>query len=236
MPRQQGAQEPQEKNPNVSGAKALRILRRISILPALAALGFLLWEASRIPWQSIQNYMPRSPIGAAAAILGLYSLKTVVVVMPLYALYLTASLLFPPVWAVLISYCGLVIEMYLGYQLGHRLGQSQVVTRISHYQFSGWLLQMTERHPALSCFVIRFLPLPADVSNMLLGAFSIRLSDYYLFSLLGFTPKLLPFILAGEAATQAKTVQLTGMAILFILLEITPLLYLWIRNRKNKHS
>lgn len=216
------------------GIRLPRLVRKFALLLAVLAIAFLIWEAAQIPWTNIQSYMPRSPGGAALALLGLYGIKTIVVVMPLYALYLTASLMFPPVWAIVISYAGLMLELYLGYVLGQRMGRHQVLNRISQYRFSNWLIRMTERHPALSCFVIRYLPLPADVSNMLMGAFSIRRIDYYIFSLAGFTPKLLSMILAGEAAAQERTGQLTYIVGLFLLLEFSPLLILWFKSRRQK--
>lgn len=205
--------------------------RKLAIIPVVAAIGFLSWEASRIPWTNLQGYLPASPLGAALALLGLYALKTVIVVLPLYVLYVTASLLFPPAWAVLISLLGLTIELSLGYLVGRRMGQSQALKRIEKYEFSNWLQRLIERHPAWSCFAIRFLPLPADVSNMLLGAARVRLPVYLLISLLGFVPKMLSFVLAGEAATNARAGEFTLFAILFLALEVSPLLIVWFRRK-----
>lgn len=213
--------------------RPLAIWRKLAIIPVVAAIGFLSWEASRIPWANLQGYLPASPLGAALALLGLFALKTFVVVIPLYALYITASLLFPPIWAVLICYLGLAIELLAGYWVGRRMGQSQVRTRIEKYEFSNWLLKLIERHPLQSCFIIRFLPLPADISNMLLGASSVRWTVYLLVSLVGLTPKMLPYVLAGEAATNAQTDQFTLMVGILLVLELAPLLIVWFRRKPH---
>jgi len=98
--------------------------RLAAVLVALVVI-YLFWEVLRIPWQDLQDFIPRTPWLAAASLIFLYTLKTVLVIIPLNALYFTASLLFPPAWAVLISIAGLVLEMTIGYNWGKKWGVEQ---------------------------------------------------------------------------------------------------------------
>ncbi|MDD2534447.1 MAG: VTT domain-containing protein [Eubacteriales bacterium] len=209
-------------------------IRQMAALPVLVAILFLGWEATRIPWQNLDGYLPASPGFAALAILGLYGLKSIFFVIPLYALYIVSSILFPPVWAIGITYLGLTIELLIGFWFGRRMGETQIRPRIEKYDFSNWLFTFIEKHAGWSCIVIRFLPLPADVSNMLLAASRISLPSYLMFSLVGFTPKLLSIILAGEAATNAHAGQFSALFTLIIVLEVSPMILIWLRRKYHK--
>ncbi|MDD2458567.1 MAG: VTT domain-containing protein [Eubacteriales bacterium] len=205
--------------------------RRLAAVPVGLVVIYLFWEVSRIPWQELQSFIPRSPWLAAASIIFLYALKTVLVIIPLNALYLTASLLFPPVWAVLVSLAGLVVEMTIGYYWGSRWGVEQIVPRLERYRFSRWMLQLTQKNPVASCVIFRFLPPPADLTNMYLGAAGILFPTFLLGSLAGFLPKILAIIMTGEALFGDRPTAFFSLFALVLVLEFSPLLILSLVSR-----
>ena len=213
--------------------KILSRLRKGALVILVLALIFLAWELSRIPWTDLQNHMPGSPLLAGLVLVGLFVAKAILMVIPLNALYITASILFLPGWAIAVSYIGLAIEMSIGFAMGRKWGSGSVRSRIEKYKYSRWLLHLTERHTVMSCFVFRFLPPPADIVNMFLGATRISFLKYFFSSLLGFTPKLLAIILLGEAATSAKPGMFLGVGGLTVALEFIPLIIVYLVNRKK---
>ncbi|NCC75459.1 MAG: DedA family protein [Clostridia bacterium] len=205
--------------------------RRLAAVPVVLVLIYLFWEVSRIPWQDLQNFIPRAPWLAAASLIFLYGLKTVLVIIPLNALYLTASLLFPPVWAVLVSVAGLVLEMTIGYYWGSKWGVEQIVPRLERYRFSRWMLQLTQKNPIASCVVFRFLPPPADLTNMFLGAAGIPFTTFLLSSLAGFLPKIIAIVMTGEALFGDRPTAFFSLFAVVLVLEFSPLLILGLVNK-----
>lgn len=205
--------------------------RRLAAVPVGLVVIYLFWEVSRIPWQELQSFIPRSPWLAAASIIFLYLLKTVLVIIPLNALYLTASLMFPPVIAVLVSLAGLILEMMIGYYWGAKWGVEQIVPRLERYRFSRWMLQLTQKNPVASCVIFRFLPPPADLTNMYLGAAGISFPTFLLSSMAGFLPKNLAIIMTGEALFGDRPTTFFSLFAVVLVLEFSPLLILSLVNR-----
>ena len=205
--------------------------RRLAVIPVALVAIYLFWEVARIPWQDLQNFIPHTPWLAVASLIFLYALKTVLVIIPLNALYLTASLLFPPVWAVLVSIAGLILEMAIGYFWGRTWGVEQIVPRLERYRFSRWMLQLTQKNPVASCVIFRFLPPPADLTNMFLGAAGIPFPTFLLSSLAGFLPKILTIVLSGEALFGDRPAAFFSFFAIFLVLEFSPILILSLINR-----
>lgn len=209
-------------------------LRLVATILLLLALVFIGWEIFQIPWRDLQDYLPRSPLAAALILISIYLLKTVIIVIPLNALYVTASVLFPMQWAVLVSLMGLTAECSIGFAIGRYGHNGQIRARIEHYRFTRWLLELAEKQPMISCFIFRFMPPPADLSNMFFGATRLSYSRFILSSLAGFLPKLLVVIYAGEAALDAKPGPFIGMTALLLALELSPLAIAWLVTRHKE--
>jgi len=83
--------------------------------------------------------------------------------------------------------------MTIGYNWA-RMGRGTNCARLEKYRFSRWMLQLTQKNPKASCMVSRFLPPPADLTNMFLGAAGIPFPTFLLSSLAGFLPKILTIV------------------------------------------
>jgi uncharacterized membrane protein YdjX (TVP38/TMEM64 family) len=210
-----------------------KALKASAIFLLLAAVLFVIWELLQVPWQNLGQYLPPTPWLAALALVGLYLAKTVLVVIPLNALYLTSSLLFPPLWAILISLTGLYLESTIGFAIGRYSQHGQVRTRLESYRFSRWLLGLADKRPALSCFAFRFMPPPADLTNVFFGATRLSYPSFLFASLLGFLPKLLLVIFAGEAALEARAGTFAALAAALLVVEFLPMLIAWLWNRRS---
>ncbi len=138
---------------------------------------------------------------AAIILVGIYSLKSVVMIIPAPLLYISAGVLFPPHWALIVTYLGLLCEFRLGYLIGKRSGREKIEKLMDKNKKLKQFLEMNENRGSISCFFTRLTPLPLDFASMFFGAIGVHYPVFIIFSLLGVTPKVIPFVLMGDAAS-----------------------------------
>lgn len=184
------------------------------IIPFLLLAAVILAVIIRMQGFSVQellSYTPESPLLMVLFLWGLYCLKSITMVMPLVILYITSGILFPAWEALLVTYAGLILEFTIGYFIGRRwdiqklpeaLEKHEKLTPLAKKLQSGldWFKTHTERL-STSCFIIRFLPgpLPLDIMSIFFGASQMRYGAYIICSLLGISPGMIPWVIAGGA-------------------------------------
>ena len=158
---------------------------------------------SSITVEDILSYTPESPILAALVLLGVYCVKSVVMVLPIVALYLAAGMLFPTGTAVVITLLGIFMEATLGYLLGRKIGYQRVGKLIAKNKPVERFFSFQRKNSAAVCFVGRILPIPFDLGNLFFGASG----QYILSTLLGMTPLMLPYVFAGKAISNPLSLE-----------------------------
>ncbi len=187
-------------------------------------------------WPDLKNYLPHSSVVAALSVLLLYLVKTILMAIPLNGLFLMASFLLPPVWAILVTLGGLILELTIGYRLGRHLDEASIIGRLERYRLSSWLLQLIRNKTTLCCFLFRFLPPPAELTNMLAGAVALPFASYLLSSLAGLLPKAIAVILTGEALFGDQTGKFLALFALILVLEFLPLLLIRYVNQTRRRK
>jgi uncharacterized membrane protein YdjX (TVP38/TMEM64 family) len=166
----------------------------------IAAIAVFFRYKTELSWPDVWSPLSESAVLAAFLLIGIYSLKTVIWIIPLNALYIGAGLLFPVGPAIAMTYLGLIVELTLGFFLGRRLGTGQVRMILGKYKYSRWFLETVEKNGVMSCFLFRvLLGPPTDVTNMFFGTLNIRYTQFLFPSLLGLTPHMLPVVFLGKA-------------------------------------
>ncbi len=151
--------------------------------------------------KDILNYRPESLLLAALELIGLFCLKSVMIVIPLVVLYVAAGIIFPPGWAIAITYLGLTLEMTIGFFIGRLLGRTRVIALINKSDHAKKIMEFGCNNSLLSCFLIRFIPGPPfDLTNMFIGTTDVKYPQYIFGTLLGLTPGMIPLVLLGDAA------------------------------------
>lgn len=171
----------------------LLVLAIILLLPVLSDLTV----------EDILTYTPRQPLTAALVLLGLYSLKAVVCAIPMTALYVSAGIMYPPGWAVAVTYAGLICEITIGYWIGRYMGSERVMSLAGKNEKAERIIRSLSRNSDVYVFVVRLVPgpLPFDIMSWLFGASKINYGRYMLYSLLGVSSAMLPWVLAGRNIT-----------------------------------
>lgn len=85
--------------------KNYRLLRNIVLILLILALNVAIYVGyrGRYSWEGIWNFVSGSTITVIIVIIGLYCLKTVVWIIPIYVLYIGAGFLLP-VWPAITVY------------------------------------------------------------------------------------------------------------------------------------
>jgi uncharacterized membrane protein YdjX (TVP38/TMEM64 family) len=89
--------------------------------------------------------------------------------------------------------------MSIGYYNGKNLGQEKVDKLLEKHPRISKVMEQKRENLTYLCFICRLAPLPFDVFSMLSGTIRMPFKKYLFFSLLGLTPKLIIFVLAGMA-------------------------------------
>ena len=176
-------------------------LKYILFISYIILIIILLRRFSGFDVSDILTYSPESPLLAAFVIVGLYSLKSVVLLIPTVALYISAGVMFPVGWALAVTCAGLFCEMSIGYIIGKRLGSKKVEARIEK---SARLKKFIARHNNAhlsGSFLFRFIPLNFELVSMFYGASGVAYPQYVLLSFLGTVPGMIPFVLLGGSLT-----------------------------------
>ena len=153
----------------------------------------------------IINYGVSSIPLALLFLVAAYSLKAVIMVIPGPVLYVAAGILFPAKWAIVITFLCLSLELTIGYINGKRLGKGKVNKLLTKNRYIAALFEERKDNLPYLCFISRVLPLHVDVVSMFFGAVKMPFGSHLFISLLGKSPVVIPYILAGAAITSPLT-------------------------------
>jgi uncharacterized membrane protein YdjX (TVP38/TMEM64 family) len=125
-----------------------------------------------------------------------FSVKPVIVFVPITVLYVSAGIVFSPIWAYIIAVVGVVLSLSIGYFNGNRLGEDKVEALTEKYPKIGDFMDR-RGNLAYLCFFSRLIPFPFDIISMFSGAIKVPFVRYLLLSFLGLAPKLILFVFTG---------------------------------------
>ena len=201
-------------------------LNKYRVWLQIAAIGiliiYLLPYLEMISVETIVNFTPHSIWLAAFAFFAIYTLKAIVMVIPMKVLYVSAGIVFPVPWAIVVTYVGLVISLSIGYMNGRMLGEKGI-ERLKKQKKIADLLEVKEHNLLILCFISRMSPIPFDLQSIFYGATKMSFWKHIFASLLGLTPVMLPFVFVGSSLDNPLSPQfliplMIGVAIIFVVL------------------
>lgn len=140
-----------------------------------------------------------NPVRSVIWLLLLFAIKSLTIVIPLLSLYVASGILFPPVWAVCVSFLGLAITMTFPYLLGRWSGAEEMDYVKAKYPKIEKLVDIQKRNEFFASFIVRLIGwFPCDITSFYFGA---SRTDYplYLFSgLLGSAISVITNTLLGD--------------------------------------
>ena len=176
-----------------------KLLNVLKILLAAALLTVIILNYDYLSNLDIRELISSasSVFAAAAIVLGVYFLKSLVFVVPASLIYVSVGMAFDTKTALLINTLGIAIEVTATFIMGRFLGKDAVEKKLSGTKAGDKLLNMKSKNKSLFVFGARFSGIPIDFSSLFMGAFDFKFLPYFLMSLLGILPRVIMLTVLG---------------------------------------
>jgi len=194
-------------------------------------IGYLVFMFRNMGVSDILSYTPESPFLAALVFLGLFSLKGVVMVIPLMGLFISAGMIFPIGWALVICFVGLFLEMTIGYHIGKHLSLEKASALAGKYKRLENFLPGKRSMPLSVGFFLRLTPFPFDLISMIKSAYGMKYKTFVLITYMGTSLSLVPYLYIGRYITTPFTVEFIIPVIILAILMSLPFIANKIRQQ-----
>ncbi len=192
------------KNSRDAKVKLLRCFQ-FGLMLALTMTAF--YYRKQITVEAILSYVPKSYFFAFWVFMLLYLLKSVTVVIPLVVFYVASGIVFDGSLAVLVNICGVAVctctPFFTGRLTGkelHAAAEEKIPSSVSQFLAQH---SVSDFRKSLLLRVIGIVP--CDIISYYLGSSSTAFLPYFLGSVIGFLPDLIPQTLIGVAASDPSS-------------------------------
>lgn len=171
---------------------------------------------------------------AGLAVVGVYSLKAVVFVIPASVLYMAVGMAFDFVPGLIVNAVGLFAELNITYFIGKFLGGEKVENKLRQSKKGEKIITLRDKKtPYL--YVARLLPVfPIDFVSLFFGASNMGYLRYILISFFGVMPRIILITLLGDKIYDLIPVRLMMTVVIFaILIASIVILIKYIKKKSN---
>ena len=174
-------------------------LLKILLAGLIFAAIYLFWEDLRV--LDIQEFVldTDNRIRGTIAIVLLFAAKSIFFFLPAPLLYISAGMLLPSPLAFLLVCGGLFLDFSLTYFYGFILGSDFVEKLLSKSRNLQKILTYNLENELKLAFTLRLMPVSLEAVSLLMGASRNRYWRFIGASLLGIAPKIMVYILIGNA-------------------------------------
>ena len=157
---------------------------------------------SGIDRSQLQLWLQQMGIWAPVLYILIYSIATICI-LPSTPLNLTGGAIFGAVWGTVWTSIAAILAAVLAFGFSRTIGRSLVERKLAGKWES--IDREMQQGGLFYMFAIRLLPLiPYGIVNFAAGLTSIKFRDYFLGTLLGTVPGILPFVMMGAGLTALK--------------------------------
>lgn len=211
----------------------------LRVIPPCITAGLILvffLYLRNVTFSDIVNLAPDSPWGAAAVLVVIYSIKSMSIVFPLTALYISAGVLFPFWVAILVNLVGLFCCTTIPFWIGRFSGAPLMEKLTEKYPKVNKLSEIGTSNEVFSSYILRAIGiLPGDVASAVMGACGYRFPAYTLGSLLGLLPAMIIQTLMGRHLDEPLSPLFIFLFCLLIAVSVIST-FCYNRYRKHKHK
>ena len=171
---------------------------------------------------------------AGLAVVGVYSLKAVVFVIPASVLYMAVGMAFDFVPGLIVNAVGLFAELNITYFIGKFLGGEKVENKLRQSKKGEKIITLRDKKtPYL--YVARLLPVfPIDFVSLFFGASNMGYLRYILISFFGVMPRIILITLLGDKIYDLIPVRFMMTVVIFaILIASIVILIKYIKKKSN---
>lgn len=214
--------------------RAFRTLQFVVIIILIVMVAFFIPKLRNLTSAEISELMPDSVTLAAVILFIIFCIKSIIIVIPMIALYISAGLILPPEIAVIFTLISVAAEMTIGFFAGKKLGHSKVKKIAGGNKYAGKLFNKMNDNVFISSFLLRFIPIfSLDLISMIFGAADVKYSEFLLGSVLGIIPGLVPIVLAGNSITDPLSREFLIPFSIFAVLSLFCTIIYWVKNKKQ---
>lgn len=173
---------------------------------------------------------------AGAAVVGIYSLKAVVFVIPASVLYMAVGIAFDFLPGLLVNAIGLFAELNITYFIGKFLGGEAVERKLRASKKGEKIITLRDKKtPYL--YIARLLPVfPIDFVSLFFGASNMGYLRYILISFFGVMPRILLITLLGDKIYDLIPVKFMMTVVVFALLAASVVILIKYIKKKDKNN
>ena len=171
---------------------------------------------------------------AGAAVVGVYSLKAIVFVIPASVLYMAVGMAFDFLPGLIVNAIGLFAELNITYFIGKFLGGERVEKKLRQSKKGEKIIELRDKKtPYL--YVARLLPVfPIDFVSLFFGASNMGYLRYFLISFFGVMPRIILITLLGDKIYDIIPVKFMMTVVVFALLGAS--IVILVKYIKKKHD
>jgi uncharacterized membrane protein YdjX (TVP38/TMEM64 family) len=181
--------------------------------------------------KDLQLWLQQMGMWAPILYILIYSIATICI-LPSTPLNLTGGAIFGSVWGTVWTSIAAIFAAVLSFGFSRTIGRKLVEQKLA----GKWESIDREMHQGgfFYMFAIRLLPLiPYGIVNFAAGLTSIKFRDYFLGTLLGTVPGILPFVMMGAGLTALKQGDVLPMLVALALTGMLVGTATWYRRRIN---
>ena len=215
----------------------LSLIAKIAVVGVILTVVILNYERlTNLDVRAIVESAP-SVFVAAAAVVGIFFMKSLLFVIPASLIYLSVGMAFRPASAILISFVGIAVEVTATYLLGKFLGGDTVNRLLSKSKNGQKLLEKDVSNKFSVLFVMRFSGLPIDFTSLFLGASGCKYPIYLISSLAGIMPRVILLTLLGDRVNELIPMSLIIKAIIIALpVAVVAFVVKYIIDKRKKNK
>lgn len=195
-------------------------------------LGLYFTIEGKFSVESLVAQASGNPLRSVLWLMLLFAIKSLTIVIPLLSLYVASGILFPPVWAVCVSFLGLAVTMTLPYLLGRWSGAEEMDYIKAKYPKIEKLVDIQKRNEFFASFIVRLIGwFPCDITSFYFGA---SRTDYplYLFSgLLGSAISVITNTLLGDVLMNPLSLPFFLLMVIKVLTSAGAIAFAYFYNR-----
>ena len=186
---------------------------------------------SGIDRSQLQLWLQQMGMWAPVLYILIYSIATICI-LPSTPLNLTGGAIFGAVWGTVWTSIAAILAAILAFGFSRTIGRSLVERKLAGKWES--IDREMQQGGFFYMFAIRLLPLiPYGIVNFAAGLTSIKFRDYFLGTLLGTVPGILPFVMMGAGLTALKQGDVLPMLVGLALTGMLVGTATWYRRRTH---
>ncbi|WP_159429808.1 TVP38/TMEM64 family protein [Halarsenatibacter silvermanii] len=189
---------------------------KIFLAGLLFAIIYFFWDSMRFLDIREIVFDAENRFRGTMAILFLFAAKSIFFFLPAPLLYILAGMLLSTPLAFSLICAGLFLEFSLTYFYGAMLGSDFVEKILTRSQRFQKLLNYNLENDLKLAFTLRLTPINLEAVSLVMGASGSKFWRFIAASLMGIVPKLLVYILIGNAIVHPITVSTIALFVIML--------------------